>query len=277
MKIAHALVLLLCASALVSCEETVSPTDIPYVERIIVRGVLDTDAPTDSIRFTRTLPVNTEYDTLAAELHDVVGTIESDGESFPLKHIGHGYYVAEGLVPVSGRIYTLRATWHGKSVSASTRVPYPTAVDSTWFTPTVMYYNDGSFSDTVYQVSVRFRPRQGEVYGMSYLIGDSAETRSVYSPFIYHTDVKRWKDTTSDGAISIATENYSGIDFPPPYSGEIRIYAFDEPYYDFYNSYYYGYENDGPFSSGEDHIHWNVQGDVIGLFIGRTITPTPVQ
>lgn len=275
MKLIPVLAALLCTAALTSCEETVSPTDIPYVERIIVRGVISADIPTDSIRFTRTLPVNTEYDTLAAELADVVGTVESNGESFELKHIGHGYYAAQGLIPISGRTYTLSASWHGKSVQASTTVPYPTPVDSIQFTPVIRNY--GSQIDTSYSLTVLFRPRQGEVYGMSYVVGDSDLSRWTYSPYIYHTDVKRWKDTLSDGTIRISTDEYAIVDFPPPYRGEILMYTFDEPYYDFYNSYYYGYNNDGPFSSGESHIHWNVRGDGMGLFIGRTITSTPIQ
>ncbi len=102
-RVMLALIALLGGFVFTACEDTVAPDDIPYVERMVVYGVITAGKPADSIRFSRTLPLNTLYQPADGELTDVVAAIESGGKSYPLRHIGRGFYNAEGLIPEDSR------------------------------------------------------------------------------------------------------------------------------------------------------------------------------
>ena len=271
--------LTLAAFAAGGCEETVAPTDLVYVERMVVRGAISPAKPVDSIRFSRTLPLNMIYDSAAAELTDVTGSVDGGGRSYPLRHIGHGYYKAEGLIPVAGEVYTLRADWRGRKVSATTRVPIGGIVDSIVMKGVVPSFWEAAELDSIYRVEAFLRPSRGEVYGMSYEVtveepGGGTITNVV--SFVYNSTLPKWDDTLSDGRLKVEAGQHAYIYYPPPFTDKLLLYSFDEPYYDFAQTYYRD-SDQGPFSNGEESIRWNIQGDGIGLFIGVSVTEIPFK
>lgn len=261
--------LLLGLAAITGCEESFAPDDIPYVERMVVYGIITAGEPADSIRFTRTLPLNTVYNTADAELTDVAGVIEANGKSYPLRHIGRGFYNAEGLIAATGQQYTLRATWGGLSVSSNTKTPPSPIVDSMSMIRGEVF--EGGFS--TFAIWAYTRSMRGTVYSIAYNLTDTVNGIRYISLYDYVSDVWHWRDTTINGRVVLKTNDV----FLSPgnnevFKGNVTVVAWDEPYYDYYRTYYYG-NNDGDiFGSGQRTINWNIEGDGIGLFIGQSAT-----
>lgn len=260
--------LLLGLVAITGCEESVAPDDIPYVERMVVYGIITAGKPADSIRFTRTLPLNTQYNTTDAELTDVVASIEVGGKQYPLRHIGNGLYNADGLAVVVGERYTLRAAWKGLSVTAATTVPISPTVDS--IATVDGQYFEGNFS--TFAIWAYTRSMKGTAYSIIYDLTDTVNDIHYTSSYDYVDDVWHWRDTTTNGHVVVKTYDHF---FSPGnnnvFKGNVTVVAWDEPYYDYYRTYYYG-NNDDLFGSSQRTINWNIEGDGIGVFIGQSAT-----
>ncbi|KXK56554.1 MAG: hypothetical protein UZ07_CHB004001391 [Chlorobi bacterium OLB7] len=258
--------LLIFGLAISGCEVGVAPDDVPYVERMVVYGVITAGEPADSIRFTRTLPLNVPYDPAAAELTDVVATIEAGGNSYPLRHIGHGFYNAEGLTVAAGQRYTLRATWKGLAVHASTTTPIPPVVDSLTMVKGEVFEHDFS----TFAIWAYVRPVQGSAYSITYNLRDTVNDIHYTSHYDYVNDVWHWRDTTASGYLIAKTyDNFLSPGNDNVFKGSVTAVAWDEPYYDYYRTYYYGNDDD-LFGSSQRTINWNIEGDGIGLFIGQS-------
>lgn len=261
--------LLLGLAVITGCEESFAPDDIPYVERMVVYGIINAGQPADSIRFTRTLPLNTVYDTADAELTDVTGVIETDGKSYPLRHIGHGFYNAEGLVTASGQQYTLRATWKGLSISSSTTIPPFPIVDSVAMIEGEVF--EGGFS--TFAIWAYTRSTRGMVYSIAYNLTDTVNDIRYISLYNYVNDVWHWRDTTVNGSVILKTnDGFLSPGNDKVFKGNVTVVAWDEPYYDYYRTYYYGNNDGNLFGSNQGAINWNIEGDGIGLFIGQSAT-----
>ncbi|MCC7437386.1 MAG: DUF4249 family protein [Armatimonadetes bacterium] len=263
-----ALIALLGGLVLTACEESVAPDDIPYVERMVVYGIIKAGKPADSIRFTRTLPLNTLYSPTDAELTDVAGTIEAGGKTYPLRHIGNGFYNAEGLVPEAGERYMLRAAWKGLSVNANTTIPLPPVLDSV-----VMVEGEHSQTDiATLELRAYVRPAQGAAYSMAYNLTDTVNDIRYRSLYDYVGDLWNWRDTATSGHVVARTfDNFLVFGSGNIFTGSVTVIAWDEPYYDYYRTYYFG-DNDDLFGGGQRTINWNIEGGGIGLFIGQSAT-----
>lgn len=256
-----------------ACEELVDADGLPYVERLVVDAMLSPNVSADSIYIRRTLPLSAKYDSSKAMLADVTGYIEFEGQQYPLVHKGSSRYAATGLIPESGKRYKLVAQWRGRNVQAETRVPFAPQVDT-------VVLREGknqpdNFVEGMDTLTAIVRPRTGDVYAM--------EAVAVYRDGLgshesinldYDEIIRRAVDVESDGNVHMVYRSYHIFDLNPTFNEKklAIIYAFDTPFYDYYFSITNGDNDGGPFSSGTRPIYWNVQGDGIGIFMGRAIT-----
>lgn len=259
----HGVALLLLAVALGSCESIVDATGVPYVERLVIRAVLSPNVPADSIRITRTLPLTIRYDTALAAVTNAAGFIEQGSERYPLSHSGNGYYQAEGLVPVSGRSYRLVAQWSKGSVTASTTIPYPVTIERVKSVVLDTFNWDGH-TELIYGIEAVVVPIGEQVYQVSVVGSDLTSSYSVFSI----ENVLRRRDTASNGMIHLMTRTYTEFE---PGEAVARVYSWDPQYYDFLMSYIRDGDDPLQFVSTAP-VHWNIQGDGIGMFIGRVIS-----
>jgi hypothetical protein len=254
---------------LAGCEDIASADDLPYVERIVVRGKLDVWEEADSILLTRTLPLTNDYDPDDAALTDADATIATGDTSYRLVHMGKGFYSAPGLIVQPGRSYTLNVSWHGKHVTASTLAPIPVPIDSI-IIDTVKVNNYFGL-DYVVVPTVRFEPRGQQVYLLSYRIEGRRNT--VVFPIDGDQRIVRASDTALDGRVHLRGEvtDYSPFDQSDlPLSVTVELHGFDYPFYDYYQTVRTGGSGDDVFIfsfSGENTTRWNVSGDGFGMFI----------
>ncbi|MEP7219980.1 MAG: DUF4249 family protein [Bacteroidota bacterium] len=246
-----------------------TPDDIPYVEQIIVSCLLEPGKPADSLRFSRTLPINEQYDTSKAIIADLTGTIRSGDSIYPLRYISGIRYEAVGLIPESGKVYQLNAEWHGKHVTAVTRVPFPAVVDTITFFP-FAYPNKPD--KAYYRMDLRVIPGVQEVYGITYQFKNSDSAWVNGGSLKDRGSAVRSQDTLADGRAHILSRSDHPLEGPPPFSGSVALFSFDAPYYDYFLTYANGDEpGDRVLANTGEKIRWNVHGDGVGMFIGRSI------
>jgi len=268
----HILLAALCACAqalaFTGCEEVVDPNGLPYVERLVVHGTISPGIPVDSIFIRRTLPLDIPYDSRRAIVPDAAGYIETDGERFPLVSKGEGRYAVPDLVPQSGRRYTLVADWHGKHITASTTVPSAPAIDTVYAHEASGYPGQPTVHDSVVAI---VSPRANEVYALEAY--DSFNQGYEYSRVIdleYDGIVEQSSSTKSDGRVHLIYHGYPvhlqrGV-------ARIIVHAFDAPFHDFFYSYYRRFHSDDFLEIDNGQVYWNVEGDGIGMFIGKAIS-----
>jgi len=266
------------ALTLGACEETVDITDATYRERMVIHAVLD---PVDSvdITITRTLPINRPYDAAEAALSDVAGTLTIVDPAAPgasrqatLVHVGNGHYTARladrAVVPKEGFEYRLDISWRGRSARARTIVPRSATVDSVTLVPSSWSWEGRPME--MFSVRAVIDPNPGEVYLLASTQLDSSFGEPPM-PMFTSAPIARSRDTNAQGRIAMVDEWNA---YSEPEGLAAVVVTYDEPYYEFQRTYYRG-DDMGPFGSGSDIVRWTVEGDAIGLFIGRTTRIVP--
>jgi hypothetical protein len=243
-----------------SCEET-GLTDFPYVERLVVGCVLDAGSDNVLVLFGKTLPLDEPYDPSKASLRGVAGHIVHSGVTYPLSEALPGLYVASGLHIASGEAYDLEAEWQGKHVRAHTRIPFPPTVVSC-----TAHSDMGGSGPLTLETVVRAAP--SDAYGQTWTTTSPSGSSSGGA----FTEIKRAVDADANGDVKIS-EAYD-LSVAPADTLFGVVHALDEPFYDFFISKggnTPGYD-DLLFREIGGFVNWNVEGDGIGLFIGRATT-----
>ncbi len=278
---------LLCVAALAliflpGCEQVVDADDIPYVERIVVRGKLTTGEEIDSIMITRTLPLNESFTPEKAALTDATVTITTSMPPYPdstytLRYIGNGFFAAPRLRAIGGVTHTLKVEWRGKKVTARTIAPRQVSID----TVTVEKFSEIGWNGpyTVVVPTVTFTPDDNQVYLLTYdpLYRGSVDEPEYPMGIRSDQRIVRRSDTAADGRIHLrgSTDNgYYGRDDETITGLSVKLYCFDYPFYEYYQT-----ERRGDFDIGSDlfgpsggQTKWNVEGDGFGMFIaGSTL------
>lgn len=263
-----ALILLIALGCIFSaCEEIADPDGLPYVERLVVQATVSPNEALDSIFIRRTLPLTGRYDSVKAMLSDVIGSVEVDGQSYPLVYMGESRYAAEGLVGESGKTYKLSAEWHGKKVTATTTIPFPAVIESV--TARRVDWQGQPQYNNYDSIGAIVQPRGNEVYGLEIYAryGSSYNYHSIIN-LNYEEVVRRASQTESDGKVHLIYDGYPrDLDLK---NTRLTVYSFDAPFYDFYFSFYSSRDGDDFFFGGGQPVYWNIQGDGIGIFIGKT-------
>jgi hypothetical protein len=272
---------MLASIAIGGCEVVVDSTELPYTPHIVVNAILSTDDSLTEIELSKTLPLSQPYTRDAAWITDATASITFDGVQYPLRYLGEGKYMAEGLPIQTGKRYTLDVSWHGLHTSGSTEIPVAAPIDTGrvsivtdefgysqaivwWYThvpkpvallATYEYKHHLTAWDSIYmERDPNYRP-----------------DTFWHSMGVEYYDVALAKAVDRDSA---GFHAYGSID--PDEDYRAVLYTYDAGFYEFARTYR-RYYDDSPFGSGGTNPRWNLDGDGIGLFIGVAATRRPID
>ena len=173
---------------------------------------------------------------------------------------GNGLYrTAETVVIETGRKYELFATWNGKNIYSKTIVPdVPVAQN-------VVFENDFIRADV--------NANKGSVYGATYVVAENPNNIFSESDDFYSIEQNTSQEPTQ--LITIRTVTIPESYLQNSYYRDrfyIRIFAFDQPFLDYFKTQHYNNPINNIFAQSGGPIIWNVEGDAIGMFIGVSIS-----
>ncbi|MDP4199420.1 MAG: hypothetical protein Q8922_09830 [Bacteroidota bacterium] len=265
------------------CEQVVPADGLPYVDQIVIKGILVAGEPIDSISITHTLPLNVTYTPTAAAIPDAIVMIMVDGKEIPLSYLGQGDFGDPMNDTVqAGKTYSIDVRWNGLHATASTLVPSSLTIQDAMILPpqfdTQYFLINGYTPDTFVSVSatasVSIDSKTNEVYRV---IADSVWNDSSYhsSSSDYYRSYQDYtlpNDTSSERLISLTYSFYLSRMDTNGFAAKLTIAGYDRAYYDFLRTYEH-YDNGGDiFGSSGTNPKWNVSGDGIGIFIGEAKT-----
>jgi hypothetical protein len=234
--------------------------DISYKEYIVVRAELKAYAPFQGVTFTKTLPLNEDYDIKKAELNNVTAYLKVDGiRIITLRYLQNGLYTPlDTIFIVPGSTYELFAQYNNTNIYAITRVPLlPRIISATLV--------NNKF------IEITLRPNPNEVYGAGWeiysaatnnLYDESTDFQTIVQPQPLELETNKTVVDTKDLPDNYTSGGYSNLMCA-------QVYAFDSPYLKYFISKNNNQPSENVFAQGGDQVSWNVQGDnVIGLFIG---------
>jgi hypothetical protein len=289
-----------------SCATTTitDPVELPYEEKIVIRGILTAGEPVRDVFISRTVPVLAPQKPEEFWVKDAEASITSDGKSFPLKlqefdpkqTVQRTFYAASGLIAEAGKTYTLTVRWHGKTATATTRVPNaPTPVsvrlrtvivpsitistiavstNGTTPRPTTGSIQIRAVQDSVLLAEASFAPKEDAVYRAGLELTDTAQNLAVTSLYIgaifTNEDVRNGILTVPASTLPTQTRKLLG----GVVAARMRLYTLDAQYARYYSTR--GRATQSGFSlfggTSDSNVEWNVQGGGIGLFLGMAET-----
>jgi len=242
-----------------SCENIdVADTKLEFKEKIVVRAELISDSTFAGVLFTRTLPVDEQYDLTKAEIKDAVSYLKINGvQIVPLHYSGNGLYKPlYDLKFFSGSTVELFGHVKGKSVYSKTLIPESSAINNTM--------REGKY------ILASVSPKPDEVYGARWLVYSSGNNNLIDAAGEFHSIIGQVNYNSFENIIvrtSDIPENYLSV----PYIDRtfIEVYSFDKAYLEYYKSSSNNQIVNNTFTQGGGAVAWNVFGeDVIGLFVG---------
>lgn len=254
-----------------SCEEEITNVQIPYVEQIVINCILENGELVDSILITRTLPPLDDFDLEKAIIKDANVTISDGNKTYDLFY-KNNYYHSKDLYPESGKVYTINVLWNGKKAYAKTFVPKPVEPQSIqWDIKQVIFENQIYYEITPY---ILVKPMKNVVFNSGYYF---SYQEGYY--FASLDNIAREIDVDQNGNCKInflTTQYFSDRDlekvkeFYKNY--KFVVYAYDEQFYPYFITRFNGNSTDGILGGSSNNIIWNIKGDGIGLFVGRSTT-----
>lgn len=244
------------------CESEIVENDISYSERMVVRGLLEAGKPIQ-VYFGRTLPLQEAFDSSKANLQNVVALIQNKNRIDTLVYTYGGIYQTKNMIAQNGEKYLLFAEWNGRTISAETTVPFTTSFQAGRL-DTLIQNND-----TTFFIRGFLTPRVGAVYGGTWSVISSNPSYVLEDSVL--NELQREEDKDLLGNLIIKTR-------PIPKeivrqwrnSLFIRIHAFDENFYNFFLTQDSNNATNNIFSSSGINLRWNIKGDAIGMFIGKS-------
>lgn len=240
-----------------SLEQTVDG-DLPYVEQLVVSGLLTVGEPVTDIVVTRTLPPLETYELLKALVPDAVVTIETDTDIYTLRYVGLGTFEARELIVQSGMDYRLTIEWRNKRVFGNARAPFPAQPDSMWFTQEIVEYEYWTSEERF--IAILLQPSAANIYAASVL-----DESSVFND----TTMRFWNvfrtEDAVDGQLVVKTEENFVLWDIAPATLTVRVHSFNDELYP-----YFATRNNRDvtevFSTSGLDVQWAVTGDGIGYF-----------
>ena len=262
MKIIIQLILFISILLFIGCEQPLEEEEFPYELKLVVRGVLESNKLINNIYIGRTLPMSLPYSEDFAKVTDAVGTVMVDNIYYPLRHIGKGIYTTDSLRAVSGKKYVLLLRWENKSVYAVTSIPIIGNIAGVYIrqktidgkTQSYFECSVNSYSNEVYAATWALFNTQGII------MNEAKEFESVMKPILAKDNIKVPTVEVPDNILN------SGSD------AGIKLYVYDSSFYDYYISQGSNQVSDAIFGQPGSNIRWNIIGDGIGMFIGKTDT-----
>jgi hypothetical protein len=250
---------------LIGCEETVDDMELPYIEQMVIRCILEADKPV-VMSITKTLPPLEEYNIDNAKISNVSGYIQCEGNIYPVSFKDGIYYEFKDLIPKIGKAYSLVLNWNGKTAKGKTWVPEPIVIDTVYKN---LIKNDDYWYFYFWEIiySAEFKPHPNSAY-TAYTW---TETGSNYLTKYYSDYAKKWNDINLNGKISLPFSSniiYDPSEFTSVREFDVGVDCYDIPFYDYFITRYEGNSLNDLFSTSGQNIYWNIEGDGIGLFLG---------
>ncbi len=258
------------AISLNSCEETVGNIELPYVEQLVIKCVLEPGKFVEKVRVEKTLPPLDSYSPDKAIVSDAKFIINDGTQDYILQYANEYYYSNE-LIPQEGKYYNMRVEWKNKVATARTYIP--PQVEFGDYSYNIVKKTDSAETWIEIYLYFTITPEPNVVY--------QGGTFSEWDKYYYYNDPIRYEEKGLDGKLKIQFGSYyypiAEIDTNNLYNELIAgntfaIASYDKSYYNYWITQYNGDIESGIFGGGGLNISWNIEGDGIGLFIGRSIT-----
>ena len=241
------------------CEQVdVITPDTTYKENVVVRAELQAGEKFSGVTFTKTLPLDVAYSLSVAELKNVTAYLKiNNAQVVPLHYTNNGIYKPlYDLRIKNGNTYELFATYNDKSIYSKTRVPAIPGVLN-------VIYRDEFF------LQCEVTANNSEAFGATWVIPSQFNGPDIIADDFY--SIVTSLDNNSSGKITVRTKV-----IPEQFRSntqklftEIKVYAFDKAYVDYFSTKSNGKSVEDAFVHGGNNIAWNVEGEnAIGLFIG---------
>lgn len=264
------ILIIILALTILSCEEYVVVDDLPYVQTLVVQGIVQHNKNVDSIKITRTLPPLQVYSEDSALITDAEVRLDAGGRLYRLIYDAKTKaYRLEGLKGIKGIRYKLTVIWKNYKTEAATFIPDTTIVDSVY--KVVQKSEDKYFSHTI-KVYARFKPRHNCVF-----LGGFYYNTFLENPYkSYPLSIYKSSDTAKDGKIHLPLFEWSTNDLSDTNRLKNQYFfyidAYDEQFYDYYMSRHEGDPSDDIFGTRGRNIKGNVTGNGFGIFYGKNET-----
>jgi hypothetical protein len=274
------LLLFLCCLLHACFTPIADPVELPYDEKLVIRGIIVVGEQLNEIQISRTLPPLDTFSYQKIFIANAKASITVDGQVLPMElqplpttasAIVRSLYRVPNVRVQAGKTYSLNVEWtspSGKTLiaKAQTLTPQPPLVDSVRVIASFPFNSQTQRSDTVFSTEafVQFRPNESIRAGTVLLnaVGQNVSSRG-FGENVFAVQ-------SSSG--TLRSNNWT---FPASsaqvLSGTLRSRAIIETYDTDYNKYYQTRNRSGqpsPLNPGGPNIDWNVTGDGIGMFIG---------
>jgi hypothetical protein len=270
-KFILALGIITAAILLQNCDDQIVENDLGYNEKAVVRGLLEAGKPV-KVYLGKTYPPNTTFTKEDGYLTDAEAFIINRGNQHPLEYQGEGIYSAgDEVVAVNGQEYELNFIWKGDTIKSKTHVPF-----STTFQQARLIKEFDPDSNVTYHLEGFLVPRENAVYGATWMVIDQEDTLTIESEVI--PNILREQDQNLDGLLLLRTENIPE-ELVENYRNSlfIRVHAFDEVFYNYFITQDANNASTNIFSQSGINLRWNVEGNAIGLFLGKSDFVIKVQ
>ncbi len=264
------ILILILTFIIISCEEYVIVDDLPFVETLVVQGIIQHNKNVDSIKISRTLHPLRQYSEDSALIIDAEAILDAGGRIYRLIYDPKTKaYKFEGLKGIKGIEYKLTVKWKNYRTDARTFIPDTTIIDSVY--KVIQKSDENNFNYTI-KVYARFKPRNNCVY-----LGGFYDYTSLYRFYkSYPFSIYRSSDTAKDGKIQIPllewiTNNLADtIRLKNNFHYYIDVY--DQQFYEYYLSRHQGEPTEDIFGTSGRNIKGNVTGNGFGIFYGKNET-----
>lgn len=248
--------LLICISVfLFSCEEeSVVEIPLPFEKNYVISAEIKANQNFSGIKITQTVPTNEDISDTDYFVTDAIAYIQLNQiRIVPLQYKGEGKYEPEEIFLIEQATEVeLFITLRGNEYYSSTIVP----ANPTYSNPRL---------NTANQLEIDVQAVKGFAYGALWYAKDknAPPKRATKFPELKKNEIG---GTLKVNSAVIPTDILNSGDLDSLY---IQLIAFDEQYYDYYETR----ENNNPiediFSGGGGSVSWNIKGQgAIGLFIG---------
>lgn len=255
------LLLVLMILPIAGCENNLEEAEFPFEFRLVVRGILEEGQPLKNIYIGRTMPIQDSISPVFSRLTDASVAVLIDDRLVRLIHTSNGLYENQSITVKRNTTYTLIASWEDKTATAVTYVPLPGTINS----PEVKPFQKNGV--TYYRIESVITPMGDEAYAAVWQLLNASGQNVVGEGKSTGPAIKR--RSPSELSFKVATEEFTGLASNNKIG--MRLYIYDGAFYDYYMTQNPNQVTDLTFGQPQAGVKWNVSGDGIGMFIGRTV------
>lgn len=265
----YSVLLLVSALILTSCEENVTGVELPYKEELVVRCILEEGIQPNNIRIERTLPPLEDYSVEKALVTDANAIISDGTNNYSLTY-SNGYYYSNDLIPLTGKEYTLTVKWKGKTATARTSIPKKVNFTKVEFDKKTSYNEWGNGTEVKFYTWVDAEPNSVYIGGIASFWGSNTW---------YSGSISQYSERNSEGKVKVMFEEIIFSDMTMDSIDIVNyirdnyyvVEAYEKEFYPYFITKYNGEQSNEIFGTSGTNVEWNIKGDGIGMFIGKSI------